>query len=234
MVRSEHRRWVILLLGIALMALAPVGASAQTQADVDEARRNKEIAEAREDQAYKDYVAVQTRLDEAVQEYELLHAEHEELQYRIERMEAAVERYSTRVDELEESARRILVDAYTNGQQNLVGSAFAARSIQELVTSSAVMDRAAERELASLDNLEAVSREADRSSAELDIRRADVAANEDAAAVIVEEMAALHAEKADILARASAKVRAAIDEGKLRSSVMRSSSSGGPAAASAV
>ena len=67
MVRSEHRRWVILLLGIALLALAPVGASAQTQADVDEARRQKELAEAREDQAYKDYVAVLDRLDEAVE-----------------------------------------------------------------------------------------------------------------------------------------------------------------------
>lgn len=195
-----------------MLALAPIGASAQTQSDVDAAEREKERAQARESQAYKDYVAVQTQLDDAVQRYETLHAEHEDLVYRIDRMEAAVERYSAQAEELEESARQILVNAYTSGQQNMVGTAFSAASIQELVTGGAVMDRAAERELASLDNLDAVSREADRSSAELDIRRADVSANEDAATLVVEEMAALHEEKASILSSASAAVREAIDD----------------------
>ena len=45
MFRPIIRRWVILVATLALLALVPVGASAQTQADVDAAERNKRIAE---------------------------------------------------------------------------------------------------------------------------------------------------------------------------------------------
>ena len=80
MFRPNLRRWVILVFTLALVALVPVGASAQTQSDVDAAERNKRVAEARKSQAYQDYVAVTQRLDEAVEEYEIIHAEHEDLQ----------------------------------------------------------------------------------------------------------------------------------------------------------
>ena len=211
MFRPIIRRWVILVATLALLALVPVGASAQTQADVDAAERNKRIAEARKTQAYQDYVVVTQRLDEAVEEYELIHAEHEDLMYRISRMERAVERYQQEAAELEDSARDIVVDAYMSGQRNLIGSAFSATSIQDLVTSRALLDRAAERELASLDNLDAVSREADRSSAELDLRRADVAANQDAAAIVVEEISELQSQQRAILAKADAALTDAIN-----------------------
>jgi murein DD-endopeptidase MepM/ murein hydrolase activator NlpD len=187
---------------IALMALVPIGASAQTQADVERAERDKRVAEARQSQAYQDYVEVSNRLDDAVERYEIIHAEHEDLLWRISRMEAAVERYETEAAELEESARTIVLDAYMSGQKNLIGTAFNATNIQDLVTSRALIDRAAERELASIDNLDAVSRQADRSSAELDIRRADVAANEDSAALVVEEIAELQSRQRRILADA--------------------------------
>ncbi len=211
MVRTSARRWVILLLSIGLMAVVPVGASAQTQSDVDAAARNKRIAEARKTQAYQDYVAVTAQLDAAVEQYELIHAEHEDLLYRISRMEAAVERYQAEAAELEETAKDILVNAYMSGQKNLIGSAFSATTVQDLVTSQAVIDRATQRELASIDNLDAVSRQADRSAAELDVRRADVAANEEAAAVIVEEITALQQRQREILAKADADLTAAID-----------------------
>jgi murein DD-endopeptidase MepM/ murein hydrolase activator NlpD len=211
MSRLRVRRWAILLLAIGLLAVVPVGASAQTQADVDKARRNQEIAEARKSQAYEDYTNVTSQLDDAVARYEELWAEREELSYRIQRMETAAALYEEEADELEERARNIVIDAYTSGQRNLVGSAFTASSIQDLVTSQALIGRATERELASLDNLDAVSRQADRASAELDIRRADVAANQDAAAIVVEDISELQKAQAAILAKADDNVRAAID-----------------------
>jgi len=211
MSRLRVRRWAILLLAIGLLAVVPVGASAQTQADVDKARRNQEIAEARKSQAYEDYTNVTSQLDDAVARYEKLWAEREELSYRIQRMETAAALYEEEADELEERARNIVIDAYTSGQRNLVGSAFTASSIQDLVTSQALIGRATERELASLDNLDAVSRQADRASAELDIRRADVAANQDAAAIVVEDISELQKAQAAILAKADDNVRAAID-----------------------
>jgi len=210
MVRPFNRRWVILLLTFALAAFVPVSASAQTQGDVDRAEQNKRVAEARKSQAYQDYVAISEQLEEAVGRYEAIHAQHEDLLYRISRMESAVERYQNEAADLETAAQDIVVDAYMSGQRNLIGSAFSASNIQDLVTSRALLDRAAERELASLDNLDAISRQADRSSAELDIRRVDVAANEDVAATIVDEINELQQRQAEILAKADATLTEAI------------------------
>lgn len=208
---SRVQRWALLLLTVGLLAVVPVAASAQTQADVDRAERNRKIAEASKSQAYQDYQRVTTLLDEAVEKYMQLWAEREELTYRIELMEQAAARYQEEADELSERAKNIVIDAYISGQRNLVGSAFTASTIQDLVTSQALIGRATERELESLDNLEAVSRQAERSSAELVVRRADVAANQDAAAVVVEEIEELRQEQASILDKADEILHAAID-----------------------
>ena len=210
MSRSRVQRWAILLLTIGLLAVVPVAASAQTQGDVDRAERNQGIAEARKSQAYQDYQNVTVQLDDAVARYEKLWAEREELTYRIHRMEKAAALYEAEADELEDRAKNIVIDAYTSGQRNLVNSAFTASNIQDLVTSQALIGRATERELASLDNLDAVSRQADRASAELDVRRADVAANQDAAAVVVDNISELQKRQATILAEADEALHAAI------------------------
>jgi murein DD-endopeptidase MepM/ murein hydrolase activator NlpD len=211
MTRSRVQRWAILLLTIGLLAIVPVTASAQTQADVDKAERNKQVAAARQSHAFKDYQVVTAQLEEAVTEYERLWAAREELSYRIDRMEAASERYETEARALEDRAKNIVIDAYTSGQRNLVGSAFTASSIQDLVTSQALIGRATERELASLDNLDAVSRQADRASAELDIRRSEVIVNQEASRVIVDRMVELQAEQSTILARADSALTDAIN-----------------------
>jgi murein DD-endopeptidase MepM/ murein hydrolase activator NlpD len=211
MLRTRVHRWAILLLTIGLLAVIPIAASAQTQADVDKAERNQEVAEARKSQAYQDYQRVTAQLDEAVAKYEKLWAQREELSYRIERLEKAAALYKAEADELEDRARSIVIDAYTSGQRNLVGSAFSASNIQDLVTSQALIGRATERELASLDNLDAVSRQATRTSEDLDVKRADVIANQDAAALVVEDIAVLQQEQAVILSKADANLRAAID-----------------------
>ena len=210
MTRSRVQRWAILFLTVGLLAVVPVSAFAQTQADVDKAERNKEIAEARASQAFKDYQVVTGQLDEAVTEYERLWAAREELSYRIERMEAASEQYETEARALEDRAKSIVIDAYTSGQRNLVGSAFTASSIQDLVTSQALIGRATEREISSLDNLDAVSRQADRASAELDVRRAEVIVNQDASKIIVDRMVELQTEQSAILTRADSALSAAI------------------------
>jgi murein DD-endopeptidase MepM/ murein hydrolase activator NlpD len=211
MLRSRVQRWAILLLTVGLLAVVPIAASAQTQADVERAERNQEIAEARKSQAYQDYQRVTVQLDEAVALYEKLWAEREEISYRIERLETAAALYEAEADELEARAKSIVIDAYTSGQRNLVGSAFTASSIQDLVTSQALIGRATERELASLDNLDAVSRQATRTSEDLDVKRADVIANQDAAALVVEDIAVLQREQSAILDKADANLRAAID-----------------------
>lgn len=211
MLRFRVQRWAILLLTIGLLAVIPIAASAQTQADVDKAERNQEVAEARKSQAYQDYQRVTAQLDEAVAKYEQLWAQREELSYRIERLETAAALYKAEADELEDRAKSIVIDAYTSGQRNLVGSAFSASNIQDLVTSQALIGRATERELASLDNLDAVSRQATRTSEDLDVKRADVIANQDAAALVVEDIAVLQQEQSAILSKADANLRAAID-----------------------
>jgi len=212
MLVTRSHRWALFLLTIALMALVPVGASAQTKSDVDAAARNKAIAEARKSEAYKHYQEVTAQLDDAVARYELLNAQREELTYRISRMEQAVERYQTKASELNDAARDLVIRAYTSGQSGMIGSAFAATTIEELVTSRALLDRAAEIELASLDNLDAVSRQADRSASELVVQKADVAASQDAAEIVVDEIAELQQTQQAILARADSDLRAAIDK----------------------
>ncbi len=211
MLLTRAHRWLLLLLTIALMALVPIGASAQTQADVDAAARAKAIAEARKSEAYREYREITARLDDAVERYELLNAQREEITYRIYRMEQAVERYQEQATELDAAAKDLVIRAYTSGQSGMIGSAFAASTIEELVTTRALLDRAAEIELASLDNLDAVSRQADRSAAELAVQKTEVAAAEDAAALVVEEIAELQQRQQEILAAADADLKAAID-----------------------
>ena len=193
------RRLLTLLLAIALLSIAPIGASAQTQADVDAARRAEARAEAKRSAAYQAYVAASDRLDAAVAEYEEIHHEHLDLQHRMARMEEAVERYRGEAVSIEQSAKQLVIDAYTGGQSSMFGSAFSASSIQELVTSQALMDRATENELATLDNLGAVSRQVDRSTAELEVQKAEVAIAEGAAEALVEEINGLYEEQQRIL-----------------------------------
>lgn len=208
------QRVLTLLLAIALLSIAPIGASAQTQGDVDAAARAQAKAEARQSAAYREYQAAAERLDEVIAEYEAIHNEHEFLLERMVKMEDAVTRYRSEAVEIEESARRIVLDAYMTGQTNMVGTAFSATTIQDLVTSQAFMGRAAEAELNTLDNLDAISRQVDRSTIELDAHRADVAIAEDDAAALVEEINSLYETQQAILANANAALAEAISDYK--------------------
>lgn len=202
MSRTSVQRLLTLLLAIVLLSIAPIGAWAQTQSDVDAARRAEARAAARQTDAYKQYQAASERLDAAIAEYESIHHEHLDLQYRMARMEDAVTRYRAEATSIEASARQLVIDAYTGGQTNMIGSAFSAKSIQDLVTTRALMDRAAESELATLDSLTAVSRQVDRSTVELESQRAEVAVAEGAAEILVSEIDDLYRQQQAILAAA--------------------------------
>jgi murein DD-endopeptidase MepM/ murein hydrolase activator NlpD len=210
MSRFRVQRWLTLFLTIGLLSIVPISASAQTQSDIDAAERTKAVAEARRSNAYQAYVAASARLDKAVAEYEAIHHEHEDLRRRMVRMEEAVTRYRSDAESLEASAKRIVIDAYTSGQGNLIGSAFSANSIQELVTTQALLGRATEVELAAFDNLGAVSRQVDRSTAELETHRSTVEVAEGAATVLVAEIDALYLEQQHILEHADDALSSAI------------------------
>jgi murein DD-endopeptidase MepM/ murein hydrolase activator NlpD len=214
MSRSSVQRVLTLLLAIALLSIAPIGASAQTQGDVDAAARAKAKAEARQSAAYREYQAAAERLDEVIAEYEEVHGEHEFLLERMRKMEDAVTRYRTEAVDIEESARRIVLDAYMTGQTNMMGTAFSATSIQDLVTSQAFMGRAAEAELSTLDSLGAISRQVDRSTIELETHRAEVAVAEEDAAALVEEINSLYETQQAILANANSALAEAISDYK--------------------
>ena len=212
MSRSSVRRLLTLLLAISLLSIAPIGASAQTQSDVDAAERNRARAEARQSTEYQEYIAVSERLDAAVEEYDAIHQEHSELQFRIGRMEDTIDRYEADALGIEQSARQLVLDAYTGGQANMIGSAFSANSIQELVTTQALLDLATKNELATLDNLAAVTRQVDRSTAELVTSKAEVKIAEEAAAELVSEIDDLYVEQQAILSAADSALSDAISD----------------------
>ncbi len=218
MSRFSVQRVLTLLLAIALLSIVPIAASAQTQGDVDAAARAKARAQAKQSAAYAEYVAASERLDAAIAEYEKIHDEHTDLQYRLAKMDEAVTRYRGEASEIEETARQLVIDAYTGGRQTtMIGSAFSAGSIQELVTSQALMDKAAESELATLGSLEAISRQVDRSTVELEEQKVIVKVAEDKAAILVDEINELYEERQAILDNADAALADAIDE--LRSEI---------------
>lgn len=210
MSHSSVRRLLTILWAISLLTIVPIGASAQTQADVDAAARAQRIAEAKQSDAYREYQQASERLEEVRLQYEEIHAEHDLLLERMDRMEEAVTRYTGEAATIEESARRIVVDAYINGQSSKFGSAFSASTIQELVTSQALVERATESELATLDSLGAVTRQVDRSTADLEAHRVNVAAAEADAEVLVAEMNTIYERQAEILAAADAALSDAI------------------------
>ncbi len=196
---SRAGRWLTLFLTIGLVSIVPIVASAQTQADVDKAERAKAVAEARQSTAYLAYAAASARLDEAVIEYQEISHELEDLLRSKARMQDAVTRYRSDATALNESAKRFVIDAYTGGQTNMISSAFTASSIQDLVTSQALLDRATQAELAAVGDLGAVSRQLDRSTSELEIHAAGVAIAEQAASELVAEIDELYVERQHIL-----------------------------------
>ena len=218
---SRTHRVLVTLLAIALLALAPIDASAQTKSDVDRAERQVEESERAKNQAYDRWVAAREELDAAVLRYEEVYAELSNLTYTIALLYENIIEYESEVGDLKDRAEDLVLEAYINGGTGLMSAAFEAGSIQDLLTSQVLIDKATSRDLASLDRLEAVSREMDRRKADLKVKEDEVRILEKEAAELVAEMDGLYDNARTAYNDADAANRAAIDnysqrEGRVR------------------
>ena len=208
---SRTRRVLVTLLAIALLAVAPVDASAQNQSDVDRAERQVEESERAKSQAYDRWVAAREELDAAVVRYEEVYAELSNLTYTIALLYENIIQYENEVGDLKDRAEDLVLEAYINGGTGLMSAAFEAGSIQDLLTSQVLIDKATSRDLASLDRLEAVSREMDRRKADLKVKEDEVRLLEQEAGELVGEMDRLYDNSRTAYNDADAANKAAID-----------------------
>ncbi len=212
MSRSRFVRSLIPVLSIALLSVVPIGASAQTKSDVDRAERGLEQAQEQKAAAYRRYIAAQNDLEVAVSRYEEINEQLEDLTYRIAQLYDRITAYETEAGDLRDQARELVLEAYTSGGTGLMTVAFEAGSIQDLLTSQVLIDRATTRDLADLDRLDAVRRDMDRQRAELADKEAEVKVLEEEANALVEQMAELFDAAEHAYQDASAAERKAIDK----------------------
>jgi murein DD-endopeptidase MepM/ murein hydrolase activator NlpD len=201
--RLRARRALSAVLCLALLALAPLPAGAQTEDDV--AR-----AEAAADAAYRELVEVNAQLEEAVTDYLFVNSELEDITWRISQLIDRVQDYESEVRDLRERARTLVIEAYMSGGGGSVLSlVFEAESIQQLVTGQVVIDRATDRDLASLERLEVVRREMDRLKVDLEVDQERVAELRVQAEEVVDRLDALQAQASALYARADSDARTA-------------------------
>jgi len=193
---------VLILVVLSLFLAVPISASAQTQGDVDRAQEGVDQAEAAKEQAYQDLIAANQAVGEAIAELEALDEEIHELEYLIGRLSSQIEEFDERVSGLQESARDVVLEAYVSGGSGLVNAAFAAGTIQDLLTSQVLIDNAADRDLASLDQLAAVNRQNDRLKEELAEKEAEIEVARAAQAAVVKKLEAAREHAEEVLANA--------------------------------
>jgi murein DD-endopeptidase MepM/ murein hydrolase activator NlpD len=162
-----HRRALVPVLVLGLLALIPVTASAQTETDVENAKTA-------EDRAFAALIAVDQKLEDELYELEDIDGQIYNLEWRISKLETALSEYAGNVESLEDRAKLIVYEAYTSGGRNMVTTAFSANDIQDLITSQALFDAATTRDLSQLDQLAAVGRQMDRLSEDLAVKEAEV------------------------------------------------------------
>lgn len=198
-------RALLPLLLLSLLAVLPLPASAQSRGDVNRAK-------AAEEQAFAELREADAVLHTGVEEMERIEGQIYSLNWRIEKLGEAIIEYGDDVKNLRERARLLVIEAYISGGRNLVTSAFTAGTIQELITSQALYDAAATRDLNQLDQLAAVSRQMDRLADELTMKEADVAQLRVEHAVVVEHLLDAHARASKLHSDAKARYAKAYRE----------------------
>jgi len=181
-------------LFLVLVALTiPVGASAQSKSDVKKAKSEKQ-------QAYEDLVAANEQLGAAISRLEQIDDRIYDLRRRVERLESRIADYQATADLLSREAKDLVVEAYMSGGENLITAAFAADSIQDLLTSRLLIDKATTHDVVALDRLAAVSREMERLTVELDARKQEIAQLEAEQKTLVDQLTEMQ-KKADAVYR---------------------------------
>ncbi len=200
--RHLGQRVLALLLFIALLGLMPVGASATSEKDVEQ-------AEAARQQAYDTLVEINAELDAALLEYQQINSELEELNHRIDVIIQRIADHESQVEELTDQARELVAEAYMSAGTGLFEVAFEADNIQDLMTSQVLIDRAADHDLFELDRLDVVNREMERLREELKVDQARIEELSEEAAANVEKVDKLQRDAADEYARSDEAARAA-------------------------
>lgn len=186
------RRGLLLLLVVALMAIIPVTAFAQTEGDVKRAEDQVDRAKGSTSAAYTRWQQAQDDLEAALLELDRVTSQIENVEYTIGLLESKISSYEDDVVTLRTTAQKLVLEAYTSGGRGMVTAAFEAGSIQDLLTSRELMNSAASRDIADLDRLQAVSRETDRLKVEMKDKKAELET--------LQQQAQSYADRADALA----------------------------------
>ena len=176
-------RVLLPLLLLALLAVAPIPASAQSKGAVSEAK-------AEEERAFAALRESDEELEAGLEEMERIEGQIYNLNWRISKLGDAIVEYGDNVTDLQDRARLLVLEAYTSGGRNLVTSAFTAGTIQELITAQALYDEATTRDLNQLDQLAAVSRQMDRLTDELTLKEAEVEQLKEEHQIVVDHLEA--------------------------------------------
>ncbi len=181
----RRSRLLLPLLLIIILGLIPVNAAAQTDA-IEDAKEEKE-------NAYEEWKAAQAEVDAAVGVLLELEAQLSDLEYRIDRMEGRIDEDEESIADLRSAAQNLVVNAYINSGSTTLESALDAANIQDILTAQHIINRAADKGTATLDRLDAISRDLLRQSSLLEEDRQEVAALEAEQAATVANLAELEA-----------------------------------------
>jgi murein DD-endopeptidase MepM/ murein hydrolase activator NlpD len=186
--RFVSRRLLAVVVAIAFLGLTPVTAGATDQEEV-------ERAEAARREAYERLVTVNAELDAALLRYNEINAELDSLVARIEVIEERIAVAEVDMAEMQERAEELVTEAYMAAGGSLLELAFEAESLQDMLTSQALLDRAADADLLELNRLDAVTRETDRLRHEVEQDRRRVEQLGVEAAAVVEDLEDLREER---------------------------------------
>lgn len=166
--RAARSRYLVIILAVAMLYASPLSAFAQSRGDADRA--------AAEAQAALDELRVANeQLEKALSEWHTLEAELESLSWKVALLTDRVKDYEGDVRDLRARAEELVAGAYMSGGADLVEIALEVDSIQDLLASQVLLDRAADNDLVSVTRLDAVRREMNRLKDDLDVDKERVA-----------------------------------------------------------
>lgn len=195
-------RLALPVLLITILGLIPVGAVAQTDT-IEDAKEAKE-------NAYEQWLAAKAEVDAAVAVLVELEAQLADLEYRIDRMEGRIGEDEENIANLRNDAKSLVINAYINSGSSTLESALGAANIQDILTAQHIINRASDRGTATLDRLDAISRDLLRQSSILDEDRQEIDALRTEQANIVGSLDELEAVAEELYVAAKAEYAAEV------------------------
>lgn len=197
-------RALIPLLLVAALGLIPMDALAQTQG-IEDAKEEK-------DNAYEAFKAADAELEAATVVFVNLFAELEDLEYRIGRMEGRIDEDEDNIADLRDTAQTLVTSAYINSGSSTLDSALGASNVQDILTAQHLIERAADRGTATLDRLDAITRDLLRKTANLEQDRQRVAELKAEQAIMVGELEEKAAEREALYQEAVSEYKSEVRE----------------------